>query len=403
MKAKAYCLYPTIRLSKEDREKYNYTLGKKVFAKIDKKKHNYRLISPYKIDYLWAGFPEFEGKKGAAVIKGGKEIIKKQAMYDNGTKSMKDYSTWYNRVYDMPVLVDSTGKLKQGQEVTIRENVFLVEKKTPKLLGPNSKYVFAEKGVYIPPGLWLKLGLSKGQEITVSEKRPPKGKLKPEEERILEWAKTKEQEKLARMSEEAQEKQKKIEELEAKFKNYFVEEKYVQALEYCNKMLDIDPMNARAWSRKGVALRAMEFLMYAEEAMECFNKALEIDPNDVNVWFNAAEVMSSDFPSQEGLKEALRYYTKAIELDPKMIDAWVGKGNVLHRLGEYKEAIKCYDEALKLNPSEKEAAEAWYKKGEALENLDEKKEAMKCFEKAHELDPSYALPPKGLFKSILGG
>jgi tetratricopeptide (TPR) repeat protein len=401
MKAKAYCLYPTIRLNKKDREKHGYELGKKVFAKIEKKKHNYRLISPYKVDYLWVGFPEFEGKKGSVVIKGGKDIIKKQAMYDDGTKSMKDYNAWYNKVYDMPVLVDNAGKLKQGQEVTIKGNVFLVEKKVPKLLGPNSKYVFAEKGVYIPPGLWLKLGLSEGRELTISEKKPPK-KLTAEEERILEWAKTKEQEKLKRMSEKEQEKQKKVEELGAKFKQYFMDEKYVQALECANKMLEIDPKNATAWSRKGAALRAMEFLMYADEAMECFNKALEIDPDDANVWFNAAEVMSSDFPSEEGFKEALRYYTKAIELNTKMIDAWVGKGNVFQRLGEHREAIKCYDEALELNPSEKEAAEAWYEKGKALEKLDEKKEARKCFEKAHELDPSYAMPPSGLFKSILG-
>ena len=44
------------------------------------------------------------------------------------------------------------------------------------------------------------------------------------------------------------------------------------------------------------------------------------------------------------------------------------------RAGRYEEAIKAYDEALKINPQD---ADAWTNKGNALSNLGRKEEAIK--------------------------
>ena len=33
------------------------------------------------------------------------------------------------------------------------------------------------------------------------------------------------------------------------------------------------------------------------------------------------------------------------------IDAWIIKGNALHMLGRYEDAIKCYDRLIKIDPT----------------------------------------------------
>jgi len=43
--------------------------------------------------------------------------------------------------------------------------------------------------------------------------------------------------------------------------------------------------------------------------------------------------------------------------------AWYNKGNAFDDLGKYDEAIKCYNEAIRLNPSD---SAAWSNKGVAL-------------------------------------
>ena len=63
-------------------------------------------------------------------------------------------------------------------------------------------------------------------------------------------------------------------------------------------------------------------------------------------------------------------------------ETWNSKGNALFNLGKYAEAIKAYDQAIKLNPND---ADVWYNKGIALEKLGKYEEANKCFVKAKEL------------------
>ena len=46
--------------------------------------------------------------------------------------------------------------------------------------------------------------------------------------------------------------------------------------------------------------------------------------------------------------EAIKAYNEAIRLDPEDAEAWFGKGSALDSLGKYDEAIKAYDEAIRL-------------------------------------------------------
>jgi Flp pilus assembly protein TadD len=71
----------------------------------------------------------------------------------------------------------------------------------------------------------------------------------------------------------------------------------------------------------------------------------------------------------------MKCYDEAIKLDPNYATAWNHKGAALGRLGKY-------DEAIKLNPN---FVEAWKNKGVALGKQGKTTEANAAFAKAKEL------------------
>ena len=56
-------------------------------------------------------------------------------------------------------------------------------------------------------------------------------------------------------------------------------------------------------------------------------------------------------------------------------------------MGKYLEALKCFDNALRMNP---QYASAWMNKGISLANLGYIREALKCFDKAIEINQNFA-------------
>jgi tetratricopeptide (TPR) repeat protein len=54
-------------------------------------------------------------------------------------------------------------------------------------------------------------------------------------------------------------------------------------------------------------------------------------------------------------------------------------------LGEYKQAIECYDNSLEIDPND---AYTWKKKGNCLSRLGVEKAAQECFNKAKMLESS---------------
>jgi tetratricopeptide (TPR) repeat protein len=108
--------------------------------------------------------------------------------------------------------------------------------------------------------------------------------------------------------------------------------------------------------------------------------------------FKAEPSCGDEYFGQKYDKVTLSYYDKAIELSNDnnlKAEALCWKGeqweNMAEKIGETvsEEAIKCYDESLILNPNN---AKVWNRKGVAMKNNNQIKEALKCFERAVKLE-----------------
>ena len=92
----------------------------------------------------------------------------------------------------------------------------------------------------------------------------------------------------------------------------------------------------------------------------------------------------SSLDSLSRVEEAIRCFDQALDLDPRYMAAWTNKGNSLRRLGRHDEAIRCLDKALELDPL---CVTTWNIKGICLDCLGRYKEAISCYDQAMELDP----------------
>jgi predicted O-linked N-acetylglucosamine transferase (SPINDLY family) len=83
-------------------------------------------------------------------------------------------------------------------------------------------------------------------------------------------------------------------------------------------------------------------------------------------------------------EEAIIHYDKALSLKPDYAEVWSNKGNSLYKLKRYDEAIAHYDRTLSLKF---DYAEGWSSKGYVLHELTRYDEAITHFDKALSLKP----------------
>ena len=65
-------------------------------------------------------------------------------------------------------------------------------------------------------------------------------------------------------------------------------------------------------------------------------------------------------------------------------NSWIRKGDSLRSLGQHEDAVRCYDQALAIEPQNQSA---WSSKGFALHNLGRLEEAIRCCDEALAIEP----------------
>jgi len=101
--------------------------------------------------------------------------------------------------------------------------------------------------------------------------------------------------------------------------------------------------------------------------------------------YNKALNTGLDLYYQSKFDEAVKAYDNAIRLDPNSTQtwqAWNGKGDALYGLGKYDEAVQAYDKAIQLWPDN---AIPWAYKGDALKALGRTNESEAAYTTARDL------------------
>jgi len=204
--------------------------------------------------------------------------------------------------------------------------------------------------------------------------------------------------------------------------------KYKEAIEAYDKVLEVDPNNAKEWYNKGYCLSK---LGRYDEALKAYDKALELDPTNIKAWYNkgvtlleigkceeAIEIsdkleetysvgselwndIGACFGEQNKDEEALKAFNRALELNPENFKALRSKALSLQKLGRYEEALRAYEIFLEENPRD---FVAWNNKCPILLMLGENEEALNACNKALEINSSNpdAWNNKGLVLFALG-
>lgn len=120
------------------------------------------------------------------------------------------------------------------------------------------------------------------------------------------------------------------------------------------------------------------------EAIEQFKKALEKDPNQAFVWANLGDT----YAKNKQLNEAIDAFRKAIELKPDEAAFHQNLGLLYARAQKPKEAEEEFKKAEAINPTT--AAQNYFNLGAVLANSGKTEEAVKAFENAVRVDPNYA-------------
>jgi serine/threonine protein kinase/tetratricopeptide (TPR) repeat protein len=161
---------------------------------------------------------------------------------------------------------------------------------------------------------------------------------------------------------------------------YYRARRYEEALAVYERVIQMDPRDARAYSNKGSALRKLKRY---KEALEAYERALTIEPKSAFVWISKGKI----YYSSKRFDEALVAYNHALAINPNNPVIWVSKGNVLYALKRHHEALDAYDSALAITPDD---ASTWASKGEVLYRQKRYREALESYNRALAITPDDA-------------
>ncbi len=167
-----------------------------------------------------------------------------------------------------------------------------------------------------------------------------------------------------------------------------LEGNYRDAEHAFRKVLKRDPKSAKAHGQLGMALY---HLGKEPEALKEYETELALNPDDYNTWFNVGELQldqaSREFmpaPIQVCRARAMECFLKALELNPQHAQAQYRVGVLLNGNGQFKEAIRHLEAALRLDSKH---VPTLVQLALAYENLKQLERAKEYLTKAYELDP----------------
>lgn len=182
--------------------------------------------------------------------------------------------------------------------------------------------------------------------------------------------------------EESKRNKEKIDQLNAQGDVLFSARQFTKALnkyKQAAKLIDEDPCSHIVSQAKILKQRNDHAI-----AADFYAASLEIDPEDMHNLASAVANLSYLGRYSQALKLFEKYPLKSTD-SQGFTSYWANKGDILNNLGNFQEALKCYNQALKYSP---ENILILYNHGEVLGTLGDLKEARNSFEKVIKNDPT---------------
>jgi eukaryotic-like serine/threonine-protein kinase len=158
--------------------------------------------------------------------------------------------------------------------------------------------------------------------------------------------------------------------------------KFRDAIVHYDRALELDPNNVRALHNKGLAFFGLNKF---NKSIEFYDKALKVRPRSLDIILNKAislnslkkfetakrlldEIIMADPTNKKALNtRALSEFKlgldeggmndlmAALKIDPGYVMAWNNLGCFYLGLGDYDEAIACFDKSLRIEPRDYDA------------------------------------------------
>ena len=154
--------------------------------------------------------------------------------------------------------------------------------------------------------------------------------------------------------------------------------RYQEEMECYSRTLSINPSLAAAWHNKAVCLE--EHLGKFQEAIRCYDKALEIDPSSDQTWYKKGVL----FSKLEKVNEALQSFNRVLDINPIDLDALYYKGALLMKLNRLAEAKPIYEKFIERDPA---CSDVWFNLASIYEHNKQFKEAIHCHKEVLKINP----------------
>ena len=170
-------------------------------------------------------------------------------------------------------------------------------------------------------------------------------------------------------------------------------QKYEKAVDAFDRAIQIKPDLSQAWYARG---RAQRLQQKYKEALQSFNKATTYNPTYDPAWRELGDTLFA----LNRYEEARQVLSKVISLKPDEFIAYRGLCNVLGELGNYPKAIQACDQAIKINPQPLQ----YILRGDIRISMGDTSEAIKDFNEALRLQPDnpFAYRQRGVARSSEG-
>ena len=150
------------------------------------------------------------------------------------------------------------------------------------------------------------------------------------------------------------------------------------ALQYGNRLTQLDPQSAKSWKAKGAALVLGKKL---DDAYNAYAKAIELNPNDAE----ALAQMAILRVQQGNFAEGLTLSDRVLALTPNYFGPVWTRAVCLFQLKRYEESAKGFETFLTYAPND---AQTYLNLGVCYIQLHRKADAITAWKKCFELDPN---------------